>query len=250
MEMQGKNVVVAGGAGGLGRTTARLMAERGARIALIDRNGAALEETLARLGGAGTEALAIEGRIEARAEAERLFARAVAALGRVHALVNCVGVYPRRPILEISDADWHESLSVNVVGIYNLAAAAVAHMREQEPEDDVRGRIVNISSIDAFKAHPANAHYAASKAAVVSLTRSFALAFAPDKILVNSVAPAAIATERAKAADWMAAHIESTPLGRAAEPEDIAETICFLASSRNRYTTGENIIVSGGYLVA
>ena len=243
-------MVVAGGAGGLGRAIAKLALERGARVLIIDR-AEALEEVSDWLGGRGLVADCLAGDIVEKAATQTLFDQAVAQLGRVHAVVNCVGVYPRVPILEITDAQWHESLSVNVVGTYNLAAAAVAHMRTQEPDaGGVRGRIVNISSVDAFKAHPQNAHYAATKAAVVSLTRSFALAFAEDQVLVNSVAPAGIATERAKASGFMAELVAHNPLGRAAEPEDIAEWVVFLASSANRYATGENAIVSGGYIFA
>src|SRR5690606_24305075 len=141
---------------------------------------------------------------------------------------------------------WDFDMGVNVRGTYNMSAAAAEHMRAQ-PLDGaaVRGRIVNISSVDAFKAHPQNAHYAATKAAVVSLTRSFALAFAPDQILVNSIAPAGIATEKAKGAGFLAELASHTPLGRNAEPDDIAEWIVFMLSGSNRYMTGENVIVSG-----
>jgi 3-oxoacyl-[acyl-carrier protein] reductase len=125
-----------------------------------------------------------------------------------------------------------------------MMVAAVEHMRPRRS-----GRIVNIASVDAFKPHPQNAHYAANKAAVVSLTKSFALAFAPDQILINAVAPAGMATERAKASGFMAELVAANPLGRAAEPEEIAEMVLFLAGPRNSYTTGENVIVSGGYIM-
>jgi len=248
--MEDRSVVIAGGAGGLGRATARLMLERGARVALIDVSAEALEDCRRELAALGHQVELLAGGITKKAEAGALFSAAAEQLGPVRALVNCVGIYPRVPILEITDEEWRESLSVNVVGTYNLMAAAAAHMRALEPEDGLRGRIVNISSIDAFKAHPNNAHYAAGKAAVVSLTRSFALEFGPDQVLVNSVAPGAIATEQAKKGGWLAAHDAATPLGRSAEPRDIAEMIAFLAGSANRYTTGENVIVSGGHLIA
>lgn len=98
----------------------------------------------------------------------------------------------------IRDADWDASNAINVKGTYHMMVAAVRQMRGQPARNHVRGRIVNITSVDAFKAHPQNAHYAATKAAVVSLTRSFAHEVAPDGILVNSVAPAGMATERAR----------------------------------------------------
>lgn len=243
--MDGKSVIVAGGAGGLGFAIARMMAGRGARVALIDLDDAALTRAVRRLKNDGAEAIGIQGDITTRPRAEGLFGQAVEAFGRIDSMVNCVGIYPRKPILEITDDDWDASFTVNVRGTHNMMAAAVRHMR---PRRD--GRIVNISSVDAFKAHPQNAHYAATKAAVVSLTKSFAMAFAEDQLLINSVAPAGIATEKAKASGFMAELVAANPLGRAAEPDDIAEMVVFLASSANRYVTGENVIVSGGYIMA
>ncbi len=158
--------------------------------------------------------------------------QAIAKLGRVHGVINAAGVYPRKPILEITDADWDFDWGVNVKGTYNVMAAAVEHMRTQPLDGRVRGRIVNVSSVDAFKAHPKNAHYAATKAAVVSLTRSFALEFAPDQILINSIAPAGIATDKAKAAGWLPELASHTPLNRNAEPDDIAEWVRLHAVGR------------------
>ena len=135
-------------------------------------------------------------------------------------------------------------------GTYNMMAAAVPHMRSQPLAGKVRGRIVNVASVDAFKAHPQNAHYAATKAAVVSLTRSFALEFAADQILVNAIAPAGIATEKAKGAGFLGELASHTPLGRNAEPDDIAGWIAILLGEQNTYMTGETVIVSGGYIFA
>ena len=113
------------------------------------------------------------------------WAEVAAALGRVDTLVNSAAIYPRKPILEITDADWDASNAVNVKGTYHMMVAAIRQMKDQAVTGPVRGRIVNITSVDAFKAHPQNAHYAATKAAVVSLTRSMAQEVAPDGILVN-----------------------------------------------------------------
>ena len=176
-----------------------MMAARGARVALIDLDGAALARAVESLAAKGLEAVAIQGDITTKDGARSLFDQAVKSFGRIDSMVNCAGIYPRVPILEITDDQWDASFRVNVRGTHNLMAAAVAHMQSYRD-----GRIVNISSVDAFKAHPQNAHYAATKAAVVSLTRSFALAFAKDQLLINSVAPAGIATEKAKASGFMA----------------------------------------------
>ncbi|HMO72229.1 MAG TPA: SDR family oxidoreductase, partial [Paracoccaceae bacterium] len=91
--------------------------------------------------------------------------RSLPRLGRVDTLVNSAAIYPRRPVLEISDDDWDASHAVNVKGTYHMMVAAIRRMQAQDPRDRVRGRIVNITSVDAFKAHPENAHYAAIKAA-------------------------------------------------------------------------------------
>jgi NAD(P)-dependent dehydrogenase (short-subunit alcohol dehydrogenase family) len=141
-------------------------------------------------------------------------------------------------------------IDTNIKGTYHMMVAAVRHMQQYVQAPAVTGRIVNVTSVDAFKAHPQNAHYAATKAAVVSLTRSFAQACAKDQILVNSVAPAGFATERAKQLGFLGELAAANPLGRAAEPAEIAEWIVMMGSSRNSYATGENVIVSGGYIYA
>ncbi|WP_342643278.1 SDR family NAD(P)-dependent oxidoreductase [Rhodoligotrophos ferricapiens] len=251
MTVEGKGIIITGGASGLGLATAEMLVERKARLAIIDINPGVLEPVIERLSTkSGAEVFGITGDIVPKAEAYRLFAKAADRLGRVDGLVNCAGVYPRKDILAIADEDWDLDFSVNVRGTYNMMAAAVEKMRGQDIRGTVRGRIVNITSVDAFKAHPKNAHYAATKAAVASLTKSFADAFAPDQILINSVAPAGIATEKAKAAGFLAELASHTPLGRNAQPDDIAEWIVFMLSDANRYMTGENVIVSGGYIYA
>jgi 3-oxoacyl-[acyl-carrier protein] reductase len=250
MDMKGKGVVVTGGASGLGLAVTEMLAGAGAKVAVIDVNRQALDACGKSLQGKGCEVHGIAGDIVPKSEAIALFGEAAKRLGRVDGLVNCAGVYPRRPILEITDEDWDFDWKINVRGTYNMMAAAVAHMREQPLNGRVRGRIVNISSVDAFKAHPKNAHYAATKAAVVSLTRSFALEFAPDQILVNAIAPAGIATEKAKGAGFLSELASHTPLERNAEPDEIAGWIAILLDERNTYMTGETVIVSGGYIFA
>lgn len=251
MSVDDKGIVVTGGASGLGLATISMLARRGARVAVVDINQAALEHVIGQVkDDTGAEIIGFAGDIVLRNSAFALFREAAGKLGRVDGLVNCAGVYPRKDILAITDDDWDFDFRVNVRGTYNMMAAAVEIMQKQDIASTVRGRIVNITSVDAFKAHPKNAHYAATKAAVVSLTKSFADAVAADQILVNSVAPAGIATEKAKAAGFLAELASHTPLGRNAQPDDIAEWICFMLSDANRYMTGENVIVSGGYIYA
>lgn len=248
-EFNGLNIVIVGGGAGLGELLARMAVERGAAgIGIVDLNGAAAEAALAPARVAGIKAAFAAADIRTAPEAHAAFNKVATDLGRVDVLINSAAIYPRKPILEISDADWDASNAINVKGTYHMMVAAAAAMKAND--GTVRGRIVNITSVDAFKAHPQNAHYAATKAAVVSLTKSFAHALAPDGILVNSVAPAGMATEKARTSGFLAELAAASPLGRGGEPTEMAEWVLMAAGLRNTYMTGENIIVSGGYIYA
>ncbi|MCZ6524745.1 MAG: SDR family NAD(P)-dependent oxidoreductase [Alphaproteobacteria bacterium] len=247
--MKGKSVVIAGAASGLGLATARMAAERGARVALVDQNKNELALVVAELEKQGHEVLAIPGDIYGQENSLTLFGEAVRAFDRVHGLVNCVGIYPRVALFEISEEDWWWSFLVNVMGTHFMMIAAANHMRAQSGGERILGRIVNVTSVDAHIAEPKHAHHAAMKAAVASLTKSFALELAPAQILINAVAPSGISTERAKASGWLPQMETEIPVGRIAKPEDIADVILFLLSSQNRYVSGENVIVSGAYTI-
>lgn len=249
--MDGQTVVIVGGASGLGLETAKLMRQRGAaKIGIIDRNEQLMAAAAEVLRAEGCEVATAVGDISRQESAHGAFLQIVDALGRVHCLVNSAAIYPRKDIFEITDEEWDLENAVNIKGTYHMMVAAVKHMQAYVAAPAVTGRIVNVTSVDAFKAHPQNAHYAATKAAVVSLTKSFAQACAKDQILVNSVAPAGFATERAKKLGFLGELAAANPLGRAAEPAEIAEWIVMMGSSRNSYATGENVIVSGGYIYA
>lgn len=249
--MKRLSLVIVGGGAGLGALLARMAVDEGARaIGIIDLNGDAAEAALAPARAAGLPNAFAACDIRTAAAAHAAFDTVAAALGRVDTLVNSAAIYPRRPILEISDDDWDASNAINVKGTYHMMVAAIRHMQAQELVGRVRGRIVNITSVDAFKAHPQNAHYAATKAAVVSLTKSMAHAVAADGILVNSVAPAGMATEKARASGFLDELAKASPLGRGGEPEEMAEWVLMAGGPRNTYMTGENIIVSGGYIYA
>jgi len=248
-DLENQNVIIVGGASGLGLVTAKLMAEHGAaKIGLIDKNSDLLEKAAAGLRGLEVEVAVAIADISTKTGAHAGFDIIATQLGRIHCLVNCAAIYPRKPILEISDADWDLENAVNVKGTYHMMVAAVLHMKKFAEPPAVTGRIVNVTSVDAFKAHPQNAHYAATKAAVVSLTKSFAQECAKDQILVNSVAPAGFATDRAKELGFLPELAKASALGRAAEPKEMAEWIVMMASHRNTYATGENVVVSGGYI--
>jgi len=247
--VENQSVVIVGGASGLGLVTAKLMIARGAgKVGLIDRNETLLASSAAALEALGAKVATAVADISRAETAHAGFEAVAARLGRIHALVNSAAIYPRKAILEITDEDWDLENAINIKGTYHMMVAAVRHMRQFVDGPEVTGRIVNVTSVDAFKAHPQNAHYAATKAAVVSLTKSFAQECAKDQILVNSVAPAGFATDRAKELGFLPELARASALGRAAEPVEMAEWIVMMASSRNTYATGENVVVSGGYI--
>jgi NAD(P)-dependent dehydrogenase (short-subunit alcohol dehydrogenase family) len=249
--MQRLSVVIVGGGAGLGALLAEMAVERGAAaVGIIDLNPAAAEAALAPARKAGLKTSHAACDIRTLDAAHAAFAQVAAGLGRVDTMVNSAAVYPRKPMLEILDTDWDASFAINVKGTYHMMVAAVRQMQGQTALGAVRGRIVNITSVDAFKAHPQNAHYAATKAAVVSLTRSMAHEVAPLGILVNSVAPAGMATDRAREAGFLPELARASPLGRGGEPREMAEWVLMAGGTRNTYMTGENIIVSGGYIYA
>lgn len=247
--MKDLNIVIIGGAMGFGALIAEMAVEAGAKgIGIIDLADAG--EVLAPLAVKGVKTASAKADIRTAAACQAAFDAVAEKLGRVDTLINCAAIYPRKPTLGVTDEEWDLSNAINIKGTYHMMVSAVAKMKMQEPVAHVRGRIVNITSVDAFKAHPKNIHYAATKAAVVSLTKSVADYVAPDGILVNSVAPAGMATEKARASGFLDELAKASPLGRGALPREIAEWVIMAGSERNTYMTGENIIVSGGYIYA
>lgn len=249
--MHGLSVVIVGGGSDLGLVMAEMAVEQGASgLGILDIDGEAADAALAVALGAGIRTASAACDIRTSAAVHGVFGQVAASLGRVDTVINSAAIYPRKPILEITDADWDAINAVNIKGTFHVCVAAIMQIREQDATGGVRGRIVNITSVDAFKAHPQNAHYAATKAAVASLTRSFAHEVAPDNILVNSVAPAGMATQKAREAGFLDELAAASPLGRSADPREMAEWVMMAGGPRNTYMTGENMIVAGGYIYA
>ena len=234
---------------GFGALIAEMAVEAGAKgIGIIDLADAS--EVLTPLAAKGIRTAYAKCDIRTAPACQTAFDAVAEVLGRVDTLVNCAAIYPRKPTLGVTDEDWDLSNAINIKGTYHMMVSAIAHMKTLDPVAHVRGRIVNITSVDAFKAHPKNIHYAATKAAVVSLTKSVADFVAPDGILVNSVAPAGMATEKARQSGFLDELAKASPLGRGALPREIAEWVVMAGSPKNTYMTGEQIIVSGGYIYA
>lgn len=240
----GQLAVITGGAKGLGFATAELLAMRGARVVILDRNAEALSAAVARLTAAGC----IVSGVEIDVGQEKRVVEVAEALhereGPPQILVNNAGYFPFTNIMSVSEAEWEDVFAVNTKSVFLCTRAFGRQMTAAG-----YGRIVCVGSAGAYGPNPTLPHYAAAKAAVLSMVRTFAMEFAPHEVLVNGVSPGNIATEDSKDAQWLVERVPRIPLRRAALPSDIAEIIAFLASRRNRYIVGETIIASGGYVM-
>lgn len=242
MEFAGKLAVVTGAARGIGREVAAMLAAGGATVVLADRDGGAVEAAAAALRDAGGKAVACEVDLTREDECARMRSAVDGLGGRLHVLVNNAGAWRYGSLREAPDDDFDWTFAVNTKTVWlSLRALADALIAAGD------ARVVNVASNAGFKPRPDLPLYAAAKAAVLSLTRSAALDFAPHGVLVNGVAPGPVATEpvRARYPD-LSARASALPVGRIADPADLAEVIVFLASPRNRFMCGETVLVNGG----
>ncbi len=243
-ELAGQVAVVTGAGRGLGRAIAMRLAEGGATVHMVDRDGSTVGTAAAELAKRGLAALPHEADVTDEHSLDRLRIAVTRTAERVDILVNNAGGWHHGRYDEITIEDWRWTFDTNVLSVLLCTRRFADLMIARR-----YGRVVNIASVDAYRAKPTLPHYAAAKAAVVSLTKSLAEELAPHQVLVNAVSPGGIATEAAKAQAWLAESIPKVPVRRAAEPEDIAEVVAFLASPRNRFIAGETVIASGGALM-
>jgi len=248
--LDGAVAVVTGGANGIGRATVLALAAAGARVAIVDRDAAAAAALAAEIDAAGRPARALAADVSDEADVEALFAEVVAGEGRVDVLVNNAGTALRKPATELPLADWDKVVAVNMTGVFLCARAAARHMIAAGRG----GAIVNTASIMGLSGgglYP-NISYQTTKGAVVNMTRALAVEWAPHRIRVNAVAPTYVRTAFIApllAQPELVAKIEAmTPLGRLAEPEEVAAAILFLASPAAAMITGHTLPVDGGFL--
>jgi 3-oxoacyl-[acyl-carrier protein] reductase len=241
-----KLAVVTAAGRGIGRATAKLLSQWGARLILVDRDTPACHAVRDEILGSGGKAEAHSADVCDEARVTALFADLAARFGRIDILVNAVGGGKPAALEEISAAEWTRMLDFNVTSCFLCAREAARHMPDS-------GRIVNVASLAGVTTSQLQgAHYTAAKAAVIGLTRHLARELGPRGITVNAIAPGATLTERIRAQmppereRELAARV---PLGRLATPEDQAGAILFLVSSLSSYVTGVTIDVSGGFLL-
>jgi len=249
MRLSGKVALVTGAQQGIGRAIAVALARAGADVCVNFLDDAERAERVAdEIRSLGRRAVTVQADVAQAASVEAMVAAVVDALGPPEVLVNNAGVFPRASFLELQEREWDHVLGVNLKGSF-LCAQAVARalVAGERP-----GAIVNISS-SAVRGDARGVHYSASKAGVVGLTRAMALALAPYRIRVNAIAPGLTDTQQPRygnTEEQLAARAGETPLGRMAQPEEIASVAVFLATSEACWITGELIHVNGGFYMA
>ena len=241
----GKVAFVTGAASGIGRATAVAFAAEGARVAILDRTADALRETEAAVKEAGGDVLAIACDVSIPEQVEAAVAQAVKAFGRIDCAFNNAGVENKAaPLHQIELAEWDRILGINLRGAFLCMKHEVAQMLRQGG-----GVVVNTSSGAGIRGVAGGASYAASKHAIIGMTRSAALDYAKQNIRVNAVLPGNIATpmmDRFTGGDIQKA-IDLEPVGRLGEPEEIAEAVLWMCSDSGGFVTGASIVVDGGW---
>lgn len=241
--LAGRKVVVTGAARGIGAAIAARFAAEGARLALLDREGDRCAETAAAL-GATSHAVDLADAAATR----EVMGAAIHDLGGVDVLVNNAGILHMAPLLEISVDDWDRTFAVNVRSMLITTQVAAAAMIAA----GTGGAVVNMASMGGKVGSPNQAHYAASKSAVISLTRVAAMELGPHDIRVNCVCPGYVLTEMGAATrtpEMVAKWSSMSPLGRCADADDVAAMALFLASDEARYCTGQAMNVTGGMVM-
>ncbi len=239
---------MSGGSRGIGRAIAVLFGRLGARVAVNYRvDEAAARATVAAVAAEGAQAVALRADVAIPEEVERAVAEAEKALGPLDVLVVNHGIWKRASLEAMSDAQWEETLRVNLGGTFALCRAAA---RRMVPRGS--GAIVTIASTAGQRGEPHYSHYAASKGALLAFTKSLAAELSPHGIRVNAVAPGWVLTDmsREALAGPDAAALRKIPLGRAGNPEEIAGPVAFLASDLASYVYGEILSVNGGAVMA
>jgi NAD(P)-dependent dehydrogenase (short-subunit alcohol dehydrogenase family) len=267
-KLHGKVAIVTGSGQGIGKAAALLLAQNGARVVVADIKEKEASETAEAIQEQGAEAMVYRINLAEVSEIRRMADSVAGQWDRIDILVNSAGVVQSKRLLEITEEEWDRVIDINQKGLFFCMQAVGEQMLKRVPEEVKRagrsevcyGKMVNLSSISGRRGRDVQPHYAASKAAIISLTQSAALAFAPYNINVNAISPSVVLTpmweqvdrERSQlaggpAGSATATFIERIPLKRPGSVEDMAHAILFLCSPESDYITGQTLNVDGGF---
>lgn len=244
MNLKDKNSLVTGGSRGIGKSIALKFAELGANVAITySRSADAAEDVVKEMKAFGVKAIAIQADAVDFARADEVVNEIVNEWGSLDILVNNAGITKDNLLLRMDEKAWDDVINTNLKSVFNYSKAVAKPMMRARG-----GSIINISSVVGISGNAGQSNYAASKAGIVGFTKSFAKELASRNIRANVVAPGYITTEMTGSLDekLLEAIKSDTPLGRPGEPEEVANSVAFLASDWSSYITGEVIKVDGG----
>jgi 3-oxoacyl-[acyl-carrier protein] reductase len=246
-DLQGRVIVVTGGAKGLGKTYSRALTGLGAKVTIADVDGAECDALAAEIGKSGGEALAAATDVTRAAAVQRMAEATIARWGRIDALVNnaaLMSVLPRRAWHQIDEDEWDRVMAVNLKGVFLCCRAVYPQMKRQGG-----GKIVNVSSGRIFEGTPFRLHYTTSKAGIIGLTRALARELGPDNIAVNTLSPGFTLSETQLGSSdpaYLAAASEGRAFKRPQVPDDLVGALIFLLSDATNFMTGQTVHVDGG----
>jgi NAD(P)-dependent dehydrogenase (short-subunit alcohol dehydrogenase family) len=257
MELKGQVAIVTGAGRGIGRATALELARQGADIVIAEMDQAGAKRTAEEVGALGRRAVVAPTDVTSRADLRAMVDRAKAEFGRIDILVNNAGIYRAAATLDVTEEHWDAIMTINAKAVFFASQAVLPAMIAQKS-----GSIVSLASMAGKIGSKTNLPYNASKAAVVSMTKSLALAHAADGIRVNCVCPGFVETDMwsqvskeqgvllgMTAEEFTRHRAAQVPLGRMEKPEDVAHVIAFLAGPRSGYMTGQALSVDGGLVM-
>ncbi len=256
--LSGKAALVTGGASGIGRATALVMAREGARVAVADRTEESAAGTVALINAGGGQAIAIGGDVTREVDVQAMVARTVAAFGRVDCAFNNAGVGGAsvgpgaQRVHELSQASFDGMLAINLTGVFLCMKHELVQMLAQNAQDGGGGSIVNTASVAGLIGLPMGSHYVAAKHGVVGLTKTAAMEYAKDGIRVNCVNPGYVSSPMTAAAveTRLEAMMAKVPMGRMGTADEIAEGVVWMLSDKASFMTGASHVIDGGYYAA